>query len=109
MWAKWSLVSAYAAMSCGGAVGSAYRCMLAIAAWMRDLWSSSLKDVVAIRRLLEALGPGGMATNVRMAAVLVVAAKCLSCWEEIVIVSRLLASLAPRSAWERRVELTAFQ
>ena len=30
--------------------------MLAIAAWMRDLWSSSLRDVVAMRRSLGGTG-----------------------------------------------------
>ena len=90
-------------------MGSAYRKMLATAAWSRDLCSSSLSEVVAMRRLLEALGPGGIAMNVRMDVVFVVAAKCLSCVEEVVMLSRLLASLAPINAWVRSVELIALQ
>ena len=83
--------------------------MLAIAAWSTDLCSNSLSDVVAISLLLEALGLGGIAMKVQMEVVFVVAAKCLSCAEEVVMVSRLLASLAPNNAWARRVELIAFQ
>ena len=56
--------------------------------------------MVAISLLLEALGPGGIAMKVRMAAVLVVAAKYLSCSEEVVMVRRLSASFAPNeSMW----------
>ena len=62
-----------------------------------------------MRRRLEALGPGGMAMNVRKMAVFVVASKCLRAWAEVVIVSRLLASLALSSACERRVLLIASQ
>ena len=64
---------------------------------------------MAIRRRREALGPGGMAMNVRKTVVLVVASKCLSAWAEVVMVSRLLASLALRSACERKVLLIAIQ
>ena len=90
-------------------MGRAYRWMLAITAWIRDLCNSSWREVAAISLLLEALGPGGMAMKARMEAVFVVAAKCLSCAEEVVMVSRLSASLAPSSACERRVELIVFQ
>ena len=68
-----------------------------------------MRDVVAMRRRFEALGPGGMARNVRKTAVFVVASKYLRRWEEAVMVSRLLASLALRRAWERRVLLMEFQ
>ena len=83
--------------------------MLATAACSRDLCKDSLCEVMAISLLFEALGPCGMAMKARMEAVFVVAAKCLSYADEVVIVSRLSASLAPRSAWARRVVLIASQ
>ena len=52
------------ARSCGGDVGSAKRKMSAIATCSGDLWSSSLSGVVAMCRLLDELGPGGVAMNV---------------------------------------------
>ena len=97
------------AKSCRGVVGSAQRKILAIVACSRDLCSSSLSEVVAMWRLLEELGPGGIAMKVRMAVVLVVAAKCESCSEEIVMLSKLWASLALSSAWAIGVVLMESQ
>ena len=80
-----------------------------MAASMRDLCRSSLREVVARRRLLEALGPGGMAIKVRMAAVFVVVAKYRRRAEEVVMVRRLSASFAPMRACGSVVELIVFQ
>ena len=80
-----------------------------MAASIRDLCRSSLREVVARRRLLEALGPGGMATKARMEAVFVVAAKYRSRAEEALMARRLSASLAPMSACGSVVELMVVQ
>ena len=80
-----------------------------MAASRRDLCRSSLREVMARRRLLKALGPGGMATKARMAAVFVVAAKYRRRAEEAVMARRLLASLALMSACGREMVLMVVQ
>ena len=76
---------------------------------IKDLCRSSLREVVAIRRLLEELGPGGMATKVRTQAVSGAAAKKRRRSEEVVMERRLSASLAPMKACGSAVVLIVSQ
>ena len=80
-----------------------------MAASIKDLCRSSLREVVAMRRLLEALGPGGIATKVRKQAVSGAAAKKRRRSEEVVMERRLLASLAPMKACGSAVVLMVSQ
>ena len=86
-------------------MGRVKRKILATAVCRRDLCRSSLRDVVAMWRLFDELGPGGQAMKVRMAVVFVLGAKCESCSEEMVMWGKLWAKtwhLAERGRQELR-------
>ena len=80
-----------------------------MAASIKDLCRSSLRDVVAMRRLLEELGPGGMATKARMEAMFAAAEKYRRRAEEVLMARRLSASFAPMRACGSVVALIVSQ